>query len=96
MIHVKRVWITGCSQNGKGEGYLGSVSMDLEFGAVGQAQVRGMRLIEMPDGSRILAMPSRETVTGRQQMFRPLNRETEKVLTDAAIKEYERIEKGGF
>jgi len=83
-----RVWVTG---RPNGQGYLASVSMDLEIQGGFLIQVRGMRLIETKEKKVTLAMPNIKDGRGQwQSVFSPLNQATRDVLEDAALTEWKK------
>jgi DNA-binding cell septation regulator SpoVG len=82
-VEIVQVWITG---RPKGS-YLASVAMELKAGEH-RLHIRGMRLIAQ-GGRRFLAMPSRKTSKGWQDLLHPLEAKTRQMLEDAAIKQFE-------
>jgi DNA-binding cell septation regulator SpoVG len=82
-VEIVQIWITG---RPKGS-YLASVAMELKAGEH-RLHIRGMRLI-VRGGKRFLAMPSRKTAKGWQDLMHPIEAKTRQLLEDAAIKKFE-------
>lgn len=88
-MKVAKVFVTGRPNN---QGYLASVSMDLEIPGGFLVQVRGMRLIETKEQKVVLVMPNIKAANGSwQTIFSPLNQATRDVLENAAIEEWNKL-----
>jgi DNA-binding cell septation regulator SpoVG len=84
-----RVWVTG---KPNGQGYLASVTMDLEMAGGFLIQLRGMRLIETKEKKIVLAMPNIKDGRGNwQTIVSPLNQATRDVLENAALDEWKKL-----
>lgn len=88
-MKVIKVWVTG---RANGQGYLGSVAMDIEIAGGFLIQLRGMRLIETKEQKVVLVMPNIKDSKGNwQTIFSPLNQPTRDVLEAAAMAEWQRL-----
>ena len=84
-----KVWVTG---KPNGQGYLASVSMDVETGEGLLLQLCGMRLIETKERKIVLVMPNIKNSRGQwQTIFSPLNQATRDILENAALDEWKRL-----
>lgn len=88
-MKVTRTWVTG---KPNGQGYLATVSMDVESECGLALQIRGMRLIETKDRGISLVMPNIKDSKGRwQAIVSSLNSATDECLESAAVKEWKRL-----
>ena len=87
-MKVTKTWVTG---RPNGQGYLASVTMDVEFHGGFLIQLRGMRLIQTKERKVVLVMPN---VKGKddtwQNIFTPQNQLTRDTLHEAAIAAWEK------
>lgn len=84
-----KVWVTG---KPNGQGYLASVAVDLETDEGIALQIRGMRLIQTEKNGINLVMPNIKDSKGKwQTIVSPQNSGTSKLLKDAALGEWNRL-----
>ena len=88
-MKVMKVWVTGKPD---GRGYLASVSIDFTDGDGHMWLIRGLRLIGTDRNGINLVMPNIRDSNGKwQTIFSPQNTETSKLMKDAALDEWDRL-----
>lgn len=88
-IKATRVWVTGVHNSN--DQYLASISMNIQAGNF-VFQINNMRLVKLPDGRVILAMPAKKTKSGTErEVFHCLNEASRNFMEQTALWHYEQV-----